>query len=72
MYVDDFLVIAETHIDLVAASRVMDEEALLLGLTFNAKKDLGTDKPLDKLEFLGVDIRARIGDLVNLPVNKRH
>jgi len=71
VYVDDFLVIAETHIDLVAAFRVMDEEELLLGLTFNAKKDLGTDKPLDEIEFLGVDIRARIGDL-NLPVNKRH
>jgi len=41
VYVDDFLVIAETHIDLVAAFRVMDEEELLLGLTFNAKKDLG-------------------------------
>jgi hypothetical protein len=70
VYVDDYLVIAETHTDLVAAFRVMDEEALLLGLTFNAKKDLGTVEPLDEIEFLGVDIRARIGDL-SLPVDKR-
>jgi hypothetical protein len=70
VYVDDYLVIAETHTDLVAAFRVMDEEALLLGLTFNAKKDIGTVEPLDEIEFLGVDIRTRIGDL-SLPVDKR-
>jgi hypothetical protein len=70
VYVDDYLVIAETHKDLVAAFRVMDEEALPLGLTFNAKKNIGTVEPLDESEFLDVDIRTRIGDL-SLPVDKR-
>ena len=70
VYIDDVLGIAESHEDLVQAFTIMDEEARLLGLTFNAKKHLGTESPLDEIELLGVDIRAKIGDL-SLPESKQ-
>jgi hypothetical protein len=69
-YVDDFFVVAQTHFHLHAAFRIMDHEASLLGSKFKLSKDVGILVPLWQLEFLGVLIRADIGDLC-LPQSKR-
>jgi hypothetical protein len=68
-YVDDYFVVACDHFHLRAAFRVMDMEATLLGLEFKGPKDVGLAQPLRQLEFLGVLIRADVGDLC-LPQGK--
>jgi len=69
-YVDDFLLIADDHGSLQTAFDVMDLEAAELGLEFNPSKDVGQDSPLHEIEFLGILLRADVGDLA-LPENKR-
>jgi hypothetical protein len=69
-YVDDYFVVACDHFHLRAAFRVMDMEASLLGLEFKGPKDVGLAQPLRQLEFLGVLVRADVGDLC-LPPGKR-
>lgn len=73
VYVDDYLLIAHSHADLVAAYHIMNymnAEAAELGLEFNQDKDVGFNAPRSQLEFLGILIRAEAGDLL-LPPEKR-
>lgn len=69
-YLDDFFVVAQPHFHLQAAFRVMDREASLLGLECKLSQDVGFLAPLRQLEFLGVLLRADVGDLC-LPQSKR-
>jgi hypothetical protein len=70
VYVDDYIIDAENHIELVKAYDAMDEEAAKLGLTFNPDKDLGKDQPLTSIEVLGLIIDAPKQEL-RLPDDKR-
>lgn len=70
VYVDDFIIDAENHTELVKAFDAMDEEAAKLGLTFNPDKDLGRDQPLTSIEALGLIIDAPAQEL-RLPDDKR-
>jgi hypothetical protein len=70
VYVDDYIIIADTHEDMVKAFDAMDEEAELLGLVFNPDKDKGRDQPLTSIEALGLIIDASSQEL-RLPEDKR-
>lgn len=70
IYVDDFILVADSHADLIAAFHVMDKEAQQLGLEFNPDKDVGLDQPLHTLEALGIVIDAPNQEL-KLPEEKR-
>lgn len=70
VYVDDFIIIADTHADMVKAFDAMDTEAALLGLKFNPDKDKGKDEPLTCIEALGIIIDAPKQEL-RLPTDKR-
>lgn len=70
IYVDDYIVIADSHDDLVKAFAIMDKEAAALGLEFNPAKDVGREAPLQELEALGIIIDATSQEL-RLPSDKR-
>jgi hypothetical protein len=70
IYVDDFILIGDTHADIRAAAEIMDHEGALLGLEFNPSKDVGLDAPLQQLEALGIIIDAPKQEL-QLPESKR-
>lgn len=70
VYVDDFFVVAVDHFHLTQAFSLMDHKALLLGLEFKPEKNVGLSQPLQQIEFLGVLLRADVGDLM-LPDSKR-
>lgn len=70
VYVDDYIIIAESHEDLVKMFNLMDNEAAHLGLHFNPDKDCGKDTPLTKITALGIDIDAPNQELL-LPDDKR-
>ena len=70
VYVDDYIIIADTHADLQKAFAVMDEEAALLGLQWNPKKDVGRENPVTELEVLGITINAP-HQMLKLPDEKR-
>lgn len=71
VYVDDFIIIADSHPDMVAAFAAMDDEAALLGLMFNPAKDIGRDQALTSIEALGLVIDAPAQEL-RLPADKRN
>jgi hypothetical protein len=71
VYVDDFVLVANTHKDMQQAFALMDEEAKQLGLVFNPKKDVGRDTPLLQMEALGLTINADALTL-SLPNEKRN
>lgn len=70
VYVDDYILIAESHSDLVKAFDIMDAEAPLLGLVFNLAKDIGKESPLTSIEALGLIIDSQAMTL-GLPESKR-
>jgi len=70
VYVDDFIIDAENHTEMVKAFDAMDEEAAKLGLTFNPDKDIGKDQALTSIEVLGLIIDAPAQEL-RLPDDKR-
>lgn len=70
VYVDDFLIIADSHADMQRAFSIMDEEAARLGLQWNAAKDVGRETPLSEVTFLGLTLRAPTLEL-SLPEVKR-
>lgn len=70
IYVDDYIIIAESHEDLLRAFDIMDSEAAALGLEFNPDKDVGRDTPLQSIEALGIIIDAPSQEL-RLPEAKR-
>ena len=70
VYVDDYIIIADTHRDMRIAFAVMDEEAALLGMQWNPKKDMGRDSPLTSVEVLGIIIEAPT-QMLKLPDEKR-
>ena len=53
VYVDDFLIIARSHGDVMKAFDVMDEVGDELGLTWGPEKDVGRDIPCQALEVFG-------------------
>lgn len=70
VYVDDYIIIADTHEDMVRMFDLMDTEAALLGLHFNPDKDLGKETPLTSITALGIRIDAAQQEL-SLPDEKR-
>lgn len=70
VYVDDYIIVADTHRDMQQAFAVMDEEAELLGMQWNPKKDVGRDTPVTQLEVLGIMIDAP-NQTLQLPTDKR-
>lgn len=70
VYVDDFVIIADTHTDMQRAFEEMDKEAVRLGLVFNPEKDVGKTEPLTSIEALGIEIDAAKQEL-RLPESKR-
>lgn len=70
VYVDDYIIIADTHGDLIEAFHVMDEEAAQLGLVFNPDKDIGYSQALTSIEALGIIIDAPNQEM-KLPEDKR-
>lgn len=70
VYVDDFIIIADTHTDMIRAFEEMDKEAAKLGLVFNPDKDVGRTEPLTSIEALGIIIDAEKQEL-RLPESKR-
>lgn len=70
IYVDDFIIIAESHADMLRAFEIMDAEAAELGLVFNPAKDIGRDTPLHTVEALGITMDAPNLEL-QLPETKR-
>lgn len=70
VYVDDFIIIADSHADMRKAYDIMDEEAALLGLQWNPKKDVGRDAPTTEMEVLGITIDAQ-NQMLKLPDDKR-
>ena len=70
VYVDDFIIIADSHEDMRKAFAIMDEEAALLGLQWNPKKDVGRDNPVTEMEVLGIIIDAP-NQMLKLPEEKR-
>jgi integrase len=70
VYVDDYIIIADSHEDMVRMFTLMDEEASQLGLHFNPEKDYGRDAPLTSIIALGIRIDASKQEL-SLPDDKR-
>ena len=70
VFVDDYVLRARTHADLVRAFDCMDAEAALLGLVFNPDKDVGRDAPCTCLEALGLVMDSAALTL-SLPESKR-
>lgn len=70
VYVDDYIIIGDTHEDMVRAFAVMDVEGERLGLVFNPDKDIGRDQALTNIEALGLVIDAPSQEL-RLPEDKR-
>lgn len=70
VYVDDFILVANSHADMRRAFSLMSHEADRLGLTFNPVKDVGADRPVTSLEALGLIIDAPSLSL-SLPSEKR-
>ena len=70
VYVDDYIIIADTHEDMVRMFDIMDAEAAQLGLHFNPDKDYGKDTPLTSITALGIRIDAPNQEL-SLPDDKR-
>lgn len=70
IYVDDYIIIADSHDDLLRAFAIMDREAAALGLEFNPAKDVGRETPLQRIEALGIIIDAAKQEL-QLPDDKR-
>lgn len=70
VYVDDYIIIADSHSDMVKAFQIMDEEAEHLGLQWNPKKDVGREAPVTELEVLGIIIDAP-NQMLKLPQEKR-
>jgi ribonuclease HI len=56
VYVDDFLFIAPTHAALVEALQITNDEGEALGISWNLRKDIGFDKPIQQIDFLGLTI----------------
>lgn len=54
VYVDDFMVLGDTHEDVAGAFAVLDEVGGALGLQWKIAKDRGRDTPLQHLDFLGM------------------
>lgn len=69
VYVDDYIIIADSHEDMISMFNLMDEEATRLGLHFNPDKDCGKSTPLTKITALGIDIDAARQEL-SLPDDK--
>lgn len=70
VYVDDFILIGDTFEDIQRAFALMDAEAALLGLVFNAKKDVGGDVPHTCIEALGLTLDSEAMSM-GLPEGKR-
>jgi hypothetical protein len=70
VYVDDYIIIADTHADMVKAFSIMDNEAEALGMQWNPDKDVGRDAPVTELEVLGIIIDAP-NQMLKLPADKR-
>ena len=70
VYVDDYIIIADTHDDMVRMFDLMDKEAALLGLHFNPEKDHGKEAPLTSITALGITVDAAKQEL-SLPDDKR-
>jgi hypothetical protein len=70
VYVDDYVIIADSHADMQQAFAVMDSVAAELGLAWNPKKDVGREAPTTRLEALGLIIDAPSLTL-HLPEDKR-
>ena len=54
VYVDDFMIIGDTHEDVRLAFAVLDRVGAELGLEWKASKDRGRTEPLQQLDFLGM------------------
>jgi uncharacterized protein (DUF736 family) len=54
--VDDVLIMAERHEDIVAAFRVLDDLGVELGVEWKAAKDEGREEALQRVTFVGVDL----------------
>lgn len=70
VYVDDYIIIADTHDDMVRMFDLMDTEAAQLGLHFNPEKDHGKEEALTSITALGIKIDAAKQEL-SLPHDKR-
>jgi hypothetical protein len=70
VYVDDFIIIADSHADMCEAFAIMDDEAALLGMQWNPKKDVGRETPVTEMEVLGIMIDAP-NQMLKLPEEKR-
>jgi len=70
VYVDDFILVADSHDHMRMAFSIMDTEGALLGLSWNPRKDVGRYAPLSSLEALGLLIDAPSLTL-SLPHSKR-
>jgi hypothetical protein len=70
VYVDDFIFVAESHAALQAAFAVTDYEAAQLGLSWNPRKDVGRESPLQQVDVLGLHIDAATLTL-SLPASKQ-
>ncbi len=69
VYVDDFLIVGDSHQDVKDAFDVMDEIGSQLGISWGPEKDVGRDKPCTFIEFLGVILNTKDGTLT-LPIAK--
>ena len=70
VYVDDYPIRADTHVDMQRAFEIMDREAELLGLEFNPSKDEGATQPTTRLEVLGLLLDAPLLKM-DLPAHKK-
>eukprot|EP00798_Chlamydomonas_sp_ICE-L_P024218 gene24218-biopygen18692 len=70
VYVDDYPIRADTHVDMQRAFEIMDREAELLGLEFNPSKDEGATRPTTRLEVLGLLLDAPLLKM-DLPAHKK-
>jgi hypothetical protein len=70
VYVDDFVFVADSPADMRKAFQATDEEADLLGLSWNLSKDVGRDGSATSLEALGLLFDAPSLTL-SLPDDKR-
>lgn len=70
VYVDDFIVVADNHEAMMATFDIMDTEGAALGLTWNLKKDVGRETPMQRIEALGLLLDAAAQEM-QLPSDKR-
>ena len=70
VYMDDYVLWAESHDALRTAFDVMDDEAAELGLEFCLEKDRGRDAPLTCMDALGIELDT-VAMTMRLPPGKR-